>query len=148
MKHKLLFKIAVIVFGACCLALIRFYETSLFYDPLIDFYNGRFHLKPFPELKFWAYNLNLTFRYLLNTLVSIGIIWYLFKNKTYIKFSVLIYIAVFIIGLITFWIIADNIQSKDFMLLFYIRRFLIQPILVIVLIPAFYFQKLNKKGHK
>jgi len=145
MQHRLLLKTAIILFGACGLAFIRFFETSLFYDPLIDFYDGKFHTKPFPELKFWTYNLNLVFRYFVNSLISIGIIWYVFKNKNYVKFSILIYAIVFLSGLIAFWVIAHDIQSKDFMLLFYVRRFLIQPILVILLIPAFYFQKLNKK---
>ncbi len=148
MKPNKILKIGMLVLGAICLAIIRYFETKIFYDPLIDFYDGKFHTKPFPDLEFWIYNFNLIFRYVLNTGISIVIIWFLFKKKSYIKFSILSYAIFFVIGFLMFWIVAYDIESKDFMLLFYIRRFLIQPILLIILIPAFYFQKLNKKVPK
>ena len=138
-------KILIFLLGVFCLALIRYFENEIFYDPLIEFYDGKFHLNPFPDLKFWLYNFAITARYFLNTLISLIIIWFIFKNKSYIKFSILLYSIFFIIGISIFWILVINIQPKDYMFLFYVRRFLIQPLLLIILLPAFYFQKLNKK---
>lgn len=128
--------------------LIRYYENEIFYDPLIVFYKSSFQDSPFPDLDLWRYSLNLAFRYLLNTLISLALIWISFENKNYIKFSVLLFSILFILGLILFWFIANGIQPKDYMVLFYIRRFIIHPILLIVLIPAFYFQKINQKAVK
>ncbi len=141
---KLYFKIIGFALGLTGLVSIRFFENALFFDPLISFYDSNFQNSTFPDLSFWRYSLNIAFRFLLNSSISLGIIWLIFKNKNYLRFSVLLYVILFIVGIILFWIVSSNIQPKDYMVLFYIRRFLIQPLLVIILIPAFYFQKLNK----
>lgn len=138
-------RILFFILGLIGLVSIRYFENILFYDPLINFYNSVFQNQAFPELDFWLYSLNLGFRFLLNTVLSLVLIWLVFKSKNFIKFSILMYCILFIGGFILFWGFAVDVQPKNYMLLFYIRRFLIHPILIIVLIPAFYFQKLNKK---
>ncbi|RRO20308.1 exosortase F system-associated membrane protein [Flavobacteriaceae bacterium 14752] len=143
---KLYLKILVFVLAITGLVCIRFFENTLFHDPLITFYDSDFQNMKFPNLNFWFYNLNLGFRFLLNSILSIAIIWVAFRNMYYIKFSVLLYCFLFVVGLFLFWFVSSNIQPKDYMVLFYIRRFLIQPLLVIILIPAFYFQKLKKSS--
>jgi len=127
-------------------ALIRFFETELFYDPLISFYKNNFLQKPFPELDPILYSLNLGFRYFLNTIISLLLIWISFQNKSYLQFSGILYTALFTIGILIFWFIAHDIETENYMTLFYIRRFLIQPLLVIILLPAFYFQNINKNA--
>ena len=142
---KRVFNILVFLLGVIGFAMIRFFETEIFYDPLIDFYDSQFFQKPFPELYLWLYNLNLVFRYTLNALISLALIWVSFQNKNFIKFSLFLYLLLFVVCLILFWIVAYNIDSESYMTLFYIRRFLIQPLFVIVLLPAFYFQQIQKK---
>ena len=143
---KLSFKILIFILGIICFAIIRFFETELFYDPLISFYKSNFSQKPFPEIDAWKYYLNLAFRYTLNTGISLVLIWVSFQNKSYIKFSIMLYIVLFVIGIIAFMFTVHNIEIENFMTLFYIRRFLIQPLLVIILLPAFYFQNINKNA--
>ena len=143
---KLSFKISAFVLAIICFALIRFFETELFYDPLISFYKSNFSQKSFPEIEAWRYYLNLSFRYALNTGISLILIWVSFQNKSYIKFSLLLYTVLFVIGIIAFMFTVHNIKIENFMTLFYIRRFLIQPLLVIILLPAFYFQNINKNA--
>ena len=138
-------KIIIFTVGVCGLACIRFFEGSLFYDPLVEFYDSNFQDKAFPDLNEWLYTLNIIFRFVLNTIISVILIWIAFRKKSYIKFSIILYSILLAVGLIFFWFMVYNIQPKEYMTLFYIRRFLIQPILLIVLIPAFYFQRLNKK---
>ena len=145
MKLKKLQTFSGFIFGVFCLAAIRLFEQSLFHDPLIDFYHGNFLDAEFPDLDFWVYSLNISFRYFLNTLASLFIIWIIFRKKNYIKFSLLLYVFLFVVCFTLFWIIENNIVSEYYMRLFYVRRFLIQPLLVIILLPAFYFQQLNKK---
>lgn len=140
------FQIIGFIFGVCCLVAIRLFEKTLFHDPLIAFYHGNFLDRAFPDLAFWGYSLNIGFRYVLNSLVSLFLIWIVFKNKTYITFSLLLYVLLFAIAFAAFWMVQDDISSEQYMRLFYIRRFLIQPLLLIILLPAFYFQQLNKKG--
>jgi len=138
----------IIVIGLSILGFvgIRLYQGTLFYDPLIQFYKSNFQNASFPELHFWSYNLHLLFRYSLNTILSLLVLWMWFEKKSYLVFSVLLYAIVFVLATLAFWFIAHDISAQDYMKLFYIRRFLIQPILVIILIPAFYFQHISKKG--
>ena len=143
---RLILKILIFTFAICGFALIRFFEQDLFYDPLLEFYKSNFSEKPFPKLDPLWYSFNLVFRYLLNTFLSLVLIWVTFKNKTYIIFSCLLYGVLFVISILSFWIIAFEISSENYMILFYIRRFLIQPLLVILLLPAFYFQNINKNA--
>lgn len=145
-RLKTWLKIVIFAIGICGFALIRLFESELFYDPLIPFYKNTFSQESFPDLKGLLYSINLGFRYLLNTLISVGLIWVAFMNKSYVKFSILLYALLFIVGLISFWIIAQGIKPDQYMTLFYVRRFLIQPLLVIILIPAFYFQNINKNA--
>jgi exosortase F-associated protein len=43
-----------------------------------------------------------------------------------------------------FFFIVYFFNSDQNLILFYVRRFLIQPLFVILFVPAFYFQKLNQ----
>jgi len=143
---KTIAKVSLI--GLCILGfiLIRLFQDSLFYDPLIAFYKSNFQSATFPPLDFWTYNLNVLFRYGLNTILSLLIIWFWFEKRSYVLFSGVLYALIFVLCTIAFWIVEHDIIEENYMKLFYIRRFLIQPILVIVLIPAFYFQTITKKG--
>ena len=143
---KTVLNVLCIALGIIGFVLIRLFQKDLFYDPLISFYKGNFQEALFPQLEFWRYTLNLFTRYGLNTLLSLFIIWVWFKNKSYVVLSAFLYLIIGAIALIAFWVVEHNISSEHYMKLFYIRRFLIQPILVIVLIPAFYFQSISKKG--
>lgn len=126
--------------------LIRLFQNDLFYDPLILFYKSNFQSATFPSVDFWTYNLNLLLRFGLNTILSLLIIWFWFEKKSYVVFSAVLYAVIFVLAMVAFWIVEHRISPEDYMKLFYIRRFLIQPILVIILIPAFYFQQITKKG--
>jgi exosortase F-associated protein len=140
---KLSLKISAFALGIICFALIRFFQTELFYDPLISFYKSNFSQKPFPELVEWKYYLNLSFRYFLNSSISLILIWISFQNKSYIKFSGILYSLLFIVGITMFIFILNDIKNENYMTLFYVRRFLIQPLLVVILLPAFYFQNIK-----
>lgn len=138
--------IILFILGVVAFACIRFFEKTIFYDPLFLFFEGEFQLKAFPDLDAWLYSFNLLFRYFLNTIISLVLIWVCFQSKSYIKFSILLYVIFFVACITLFQIVVHEIEPQSYMLLFYIRRFLIQPLLVIILIPAFYFQKIQKKA--
>jgi len=88
--------------------------------------------------------LNTSLRYIANTLLSLGILYVIFKDKSIIKFSVFVYSIAYIILLIPFLYFVTHHKQEDYYLFFNIRRFLIQPIGLILLLPAFYYYKLNR----
>ncbi|MBD2001699.1 exosortase F system-associated protein [Trichocoleus sp. FACHB-40] len=87
--------------------------------------------------------LSLFLRYALNTLLSLGIIGLIFKDKSILKMCSILYTAFFIILIAAFYIVL-NTNDPNMLVLFYIRRFIIQPLFLILFIPAFYYQNKAK----
>jgi exosortase F-associated protein len=54
---------------------------------------------------------------------------------------VLIFLTFFVLFILAYWYLLFNSNTADYVLLFYVRRFLIQPLLLLILIPAFYFHR-------
>lgn len=131
--------IAVVVL-VMMLAVVRFYQEALFYDPLVPFFKTDSVILPFLDMpKLLG---GLTFRYVINTVLSLAILWFCFKDKNIIRLTSVLYGVFFIVLMIAF-IIVINAEKPNLLALFYIRRFLIQPLLLILFIPAFYYQRKN-----
>lgn len=127
------------------LLLIRFYENELFYDPLLTYFQTEYQLKPLPEMDNFKLGLHLFFRYLLNAVCSLGIIYCFFKNLNWLKFSAQLYIYFFILLIITFYIVYLYFGDSNKMLLFFIRRFIIQPVFLLLFFAGFFYQKKIEK---
>ena len=145
LQHKA--QIFLVVLAIICFALIRNYEESIFYDPLLVFFKGEYSNSAIPQVIEWKLYLSLFFRYVLNTLLSLFIIYVLFKNKEHIKLATILYVIFFVI-LILLFIVMMNFFSDKVMAVFYIRRFIIQPIFLLLFVPGFYFQQENVKKQK
>jgi exosortase F-associated protein len=128
----------------CLLIGVRAFEDNLFYDPFLIYFNGDYLASPLPEFDALLLFLGLLFRYVLNTVLSLGIIYFLFKDKEMIKFASILYLFFFLVLMSAFFFILYFYGNQNNFVLFYVRRFLIQPLFVILFIPAFYFQKLSK----
>ena len=128
------------------LVLIRGFEARMFYDPLLEFFKRNYKTMPLPDMDIVKLQLGVAFRYWLNTLVSLGILWLAFWNKEIIKISLYLYIVLFVLFLVAFgFIVIQSGEGDHHLLLFYIRRFLIHPLFLLILIPAFYFQKYKSR---
>ncbi len=119
---------------------IRFFETDLFYDPLIHFFEGSYLTQPPPEFNFWQLILYTSFRFWLTALLSLLILFVAFRSKKILRFSYLLFGTAFLVLIALFAYFLFNMAPENYFLLFYIRRFLIQPIFIILLLPAFYYQ--------
>lgn len=147
MLQKLLSnKTQIFLLALCllCFALIRTFENVLFYDPLLDFFKADYHNATLPEMNFWKLYGSLSLRYLLNTILSVFIIYVLFKNSEHIKLVIVLYSIFFVVLLVLFALFLHYF-SERVMAIFYIRRFLIQPVLLLLFIPGFYFQQFQSK---
>lgn len=99
---------------------------------------------PLPEFDSIRLFFGLLFRYTLNTIVSLGIIYVLFKEIDLVKFASILYLIFFLVLIITFYGIIYLYANQNNLMLFYVRRFLIQPIFILLFVPGFYYQKINK----
>lgn len=141
-------KVFYILLAVLCLfglLLIRFRESVLFYDPLIDYFHGDYQNTPLAIFAKGKLMMHILFRYSLNMLLSLGLLWAVFRDRGIIKFTVVFYAVVFIVLSIVYYILLHYHTPSEYMGLFYVRRFLIQPLLVFLLLPAFfYYRKVNK----
>ena len=127
------------------LFLVRAYSEDLFYDPLINYFKNDYLYTKIPPIKRWHLIVDMLFRYVINSLISLGVIWVLFQRKDYLKFSGFFLMLAFMILIIAFVLLLRNDLENGYLLAFYIRRFLIQPIFLLLLLPAFYYQKLSNR---
>jgi exosortase F-associated protein len=127
------------------LVMIRAVASNLFYDPFIEYFKNDYLHQPIPVFSGSKLLTNLFFRYSLNTVISLTIIYLAFQNKLFLKFSVKFYVFAFIVLIITFMIILKGELKNGYLFAFYIRRFIIHPLFVLLLLPAFYYKQLTSK---
>nr|WP_320815307.1 exosortase F system-associated protein [Flavobacterium sp.] len=137
-KNKLSTFLIIIAF--LLLASIRAFESEIFYDPFISFYKSEYFHKSLPDFDSTKLLLNLIFRFTLNSLLSIFIIYKLFSEKATAKLVAYLYLFIGLTLVIIFYLYLNS-TKPDYMILFYIRRFLIQPVFLVLFIPAFFYQK-------
>ncbi len=123
------------------LAAVRAFETSIFYDPFISYYKNDYQTLAYPEFNSVQLLASYSFRFALNTLLSLMLLYVLFADKTMLKVAGALY-GLFFAGLILlFFALFYFYQQPSAFVVFYVRRFLIQPLFIILFIPAFYYQK-------
>lgn len=133
-------KIVQILFLVGSFALIRAFENQLFYDPFLNYFKGE-NLGSYPKFGWLFLLFSLFFRYALNAVISIALLYVLFKDPDLLRFSTFLFCIFFVILLVLFSVLLFYFDESQKMLLFYVRRFLIQPIFILLFIPGFYFQK-------
>ncbi len=139
LKNK--FRIVLIVLLVLVLACIRNFEDFLFYDPLLLYYKSNYQVLALPDFDNWKLFFGLFFRYSLNSIVSIAIIYIVFKDFRMIKFASILYVIFFVILIFILFLLLNFNENGSKMTIFYVRRFLIQPVFLMLFLPAFYFQK-------
>lgn len=133
------FKILAALLVIFSFAVIRAFENQLFYDPFLEYFEKDFKKMPFPDVDTFKLFGGLLLRYLLNSGLSLALIYILFSDKDILKFSTALYSFFGIVLFVLFYIILQFYAEGNW-LLFYVRRFLIQPIFILIFIPAFYYQ--------
>ncbi|WP_343796256.1 exosortase F system-associated membrane protein [Gaetbulibacter jejuensis] len=139
-----IFKIVLLMALFGLLVLIRVFENELFYDPYLLFFKNDYLYMDYPRREILKLTLFTTLRYVLNGVVSLAIIYLFFKDKSIVKFSVIVYTLAYLILILIFLYFVINPRQEDYYLFFNFRRFLIQPVILLLLIPAFYYYKLNR----
>ncbi|WP_299337208.1 exosortase F system-associated protein [uncultured Psychroserpens sp.] len=142
MRNPIIYILLLVLFGL--LVLIRVFENELFYDPYLLFFQSDYLSMDYPRREILKLSLYTTLRYVLNSVISLGIIYLFFKDKSIVKFSILVYVIAYLILMVFFLYFVINPSQDDYYLFFNFRRFLIQPIFLLLLVPAFYYYKLKQ----
>ncbi len=145
MKLRKRYRILLIGFLFILLVLVRAFEQQLFYDPFIMYFKNDYLQKPIPIFSGSKLLIGLIFRYALNAIISFAIIYLSFQKRSFVEFSIRFYVIAFILLGIIFFIILKGDLKHGYLFAFYIRRFLIHPLFVLLLLPAFYYKQLTSK---
>jgi len=148
MLQLLLKNKSTVLWSLCLIGLlvgIRLFEDQLFYDPFLAYFKSEYAHTKLPQYNVFKLFFSLGMRFYLNTVLSLFLLYVIFKDTKMVKFSILLYMILGSILLISFLFVLNFFGEENKMALFYLRRFLIQPIFILLFIPAFYYQKQVKR---
>lgn len=130
--------VGLLIFG---LVGVRILEDQIFYDPFQAFFHLANKHAPFPDFNWTPLILNYLFRFGMNLLLSAGVVYLIFKNK---KWTIQAVVLMLIVFAITFPLYLYCIHTKfeiGYLFSFYMRRFVIQPLILLLIIPLFYYRQ-------
>jgi exosortase F-associated protein len=84
---------------------------------------------------------NRTIRFIVNDIFAIGLIYALFPQRKYIIFALWVQLAGIVFILVPYFIMKLYFPSYNGPLLSFLHRLILNPILLLLLIPSFYYQR-------
>ena len=95
-----------------------------------------------PELaRIHKFLINRTIRFLLNDVFTIGLIYALFRERKYIVFAFYVQVLGMIVFLLPYFVLKIYWPRYNGPLISFLHRLILNPTLLMLLIPAFYYQK-------
>jgi exosortase F-associated protein len=85
--------------------------------------------------------INRTIRFLANDFLMVGLIYALFRERKYVVFALWVQIAGLVFFLIPYFILKLRFPMYNGPLISYLHRLIMNPTLLLLLIPAFYYQR-------
>ncbi|MFZ4930705.1 exosortase F system-associated membrane protein [Chryseobacterium sp. Mn2064] len=131
----------LVIVGICGLIGVRVLENTIFYDPFLGYFHEATQNMEFPSFDWGKLIVSHVFRFVLNLFFSCLIIYGLFKSKGWTFQGGVMIGIVFLISLpIYLYCIYDRFEI-GYLFSFYMRRFVIQPLIILLLVPMFYYRK-------
>lgn len=131
----------LVILGILGLVSVRILEDRIFYDPFLNYFHEANKNIPFPSFEWGKLIPGYLFRFILNLLFSCVVIHFWFKNRQWtIQGAILITIIFAITFPIYLYCIYDRFEI-GYLFSFYMRRFVIQPLILLLIIPMFYYRK-------
>lgn len=141
-------RILFIIAGALGLFLVYFFQNYLDFHSILfkgEWPQGLDYSSDFKDVQKVPFIVNKVGRYLLNDLFSIAILYGLFYEKKYLHFTfvVLLFGLVFLLPSYLFIYFAKPLGFSS--LLSHLHRIVLNPVLMMLLIPAFFYQRQVEK---
>ena len=132
----------ILVFaGILGLISVRFLEDKIFYDPFLEFFKADYKVAQVPDFIWGKLMLSHFFRFALNLIFSAIVVHFMFLNKKWTLQAVaLMTIAFLFFFPIYLWCLYSKMEV-GYLFTFSVRRFVIQPVILLLIIPIFYYRK-------
>jgi exosortase F-associated protein len=127
--------------GLAGLISVRIVEDSIFYDPLLAYFHEANNNIAFPDFDWAKLLLSYLFRFSLNLLFSTLIIHFIFLNKSWTVQAVVMMLLVFAIAFPLYLFCLYNQFTIGYLFSFFVRRLVIQPMVVLLIVPLYYYRK-------
>lgn len=131
----------MVVLGIAGLMSVRILEDQLFYDPLLAYFHDANESMKLPQVEWTKLIFGHLFRFVLNLIFSCIIIHFIFKNKQWTQQGALLILIVFAITFPIYLFCIHNNFEIGYLFSFYMRRFVIQPLILLLIVPIFYYRK-------
>lgn len=83
---------------------------------------------------------NRTIRFVINDVFAIGLVYAIFPLRKYMIFSIFVQVAGMMFFLFPYFLLKILLPDYNGPLINFLHRLILNPVLVLLLIPAFYFQ--------
>lgn len=132
----------ILVFaGILGLVSVRFLEDKIFYDPFLEFFKADYKVAQVPDFIWGKLMLSHFFRFALNLIFSAIVVHFIFLNKKWTIQAVFLMAVAFLFFFpIYLWCLYSKMEI-GYLFTFSVRRFVIQPIILLLIIPIFYYRK-------
>ena len=132
----------ILVFaGILGLISVRFLEDKIFYDPFLEFFKADYKVAQVPDFIWGKLMLSHFFRFALNLIFSAIVVHFMFLNKKWTIQAVFLMVVAFLFFFpIYLWCLYSKMEI-GYLFTFSVRRFVIQPIILLLIIPIFYYRK-------
>ena len=130
-----------VILGVFGLISIRMLEDRIFYDPFLYYFHEANKHAAFPDFEWTKLILSYAFRFLLNLFFSAVVVYFIFKNKEWTIQAIILILIVFAITLPIYLYCIHTKFEIGYLFSFYMRRFVIQPLILLLIIPLFYYRK-------
>ena len=132
----------ILVFaGILGLISVRFLEDKIFYDPFLEFFKADYKVAQVPDFIWGKLMLSHFFRFALNLIFSAIVVHFMFLNKKWTIQAVVLMVVAFVFFFpIYLWCLYSKMEI-GYLFTFSVRRFVIQPIILLLIIPILYYRK-------
>lgn len=129
--------------GIILLALIGWAVVYVFQEfdiTRMEMRYGQYNQGHVPTGEEWRFIVNKGMRFVLNDLFSLLFIYGLFKNPKYVRFALWVMAFGLFVLLPTYLVLAISFKEEAFNLLTFLHRITMNPWLMLLLIPGFFYQ--------
>ena len=138
---KRITNIFLVSLGIGGLIYIRYAESNLFYDPFLDYFHQVGQYPTFTTFNWGQLIISHFLRFGLNLIFSSIIIHFIFNKIKWTLYGGILMSLVFGVTLLIYLYCLYTQFEVGFQFSFYIRRFVIQPLILLLIIPTFYYLK-------
>lgn len=130
-----------VIVGIFGLIGVRVMEDKIFYDPFLGYFHEANKNISFPAFEWGKLIGSHLFRFILNLIFSCLIIQGLFNKKQWTLQGALMMVIIFAIAFPIYLFCIHNTFEIGYLFSFYMRRFVIQPLIILLIVPMFYYRK-------